>query len=126
MSALRQTIRHGSMLFGSAVLAAAFSLALWKWFPYADFHRTTLEDRFFLWEAVVWLLGLLLIFFGIGAALGTLHLANARMPPMEEVYWSSRTRPRSQERVSIFGVWMVLTGGVLLALAAWARASLLP
>jgi hypothetical protein len=122
----RGMLRFALLLLSSAGVAASVAFALWAWLPYASLERTTPEERFFLWEGITWLFGLLLIFFGSAAALGTLHLINTRVPGMAEVYSHSETRLRSREQFSLTGVWMVSTGLVLLAIATWARASLLP
>ncbi len=119
-------LRAVLILAASAAIAAGVAFALWEYFPYASFHRSTLEERFFLWEGILWMLGLVLICFGIPAALGTRHLLNTRIPSMAEIYSVSHVRPHRQDRFSFVPVWMVLTGIVFLVLATWARGRLLP
>jgi hypothetical protein len=48
-------------------VATALGAAAWHLLPYDALGRETSADRFLLWEAVMWVGGLALLFFGASA-----------------------------------------------------------
>lgn len=104
----------------SAGTAVAFAAAMRATLPYENFGRYTPEAQFFMWEGVVWMLGLALLCWGGAAVFETLHLGR-----MEGTMHGTLQdlRPR-RLRFSPVPWWLLSTGAVLLALAIQARASL--
>jgi hypothetical protein len=61
------------LLIGLCVAAVA-GFAVWHLLPYGALERESAADRFLLWEAVMWMSGLALMFFGASAWFGSTDL----------------------------------------------------
>jgi hypothetical protein len=121
-TARRRVIRVLLYLGSSALAALALAAGLRELLPYERLRSTTPEERFFLWEGVMWMLGLVMLFFGATAGLGALHLGDYRLPSMDE--FLARMRTPGRPRPSLLPWWMVCTGALLILLAVQARARL--
>jgi hypothetical protein len=74
--------------------AVIFSGAAWYLLPYELLERQTPSDRFMLWEGVVWMAGLTLIFFGIAAFFGSTDMFGRTGDP-----YSNRTFDHDTNRI---------------------------
>lgn len=118
----RRAVRVLLYLGSSALAAFVLAAGLRELLPYARLRSTTPEERFFLWEGVMWMLGLVLVCFGATAGLGALHLGDYRLPGMDE--FLARMRDPARPRPSLLPWWVVCTGVLLILLAVHARARL--
>jgi hypothetical protein len=113
------------LFLGSSALAAfALSMGLRELLPYERLERTTAEERFLLWEAVLWMLGLAMVFLGGAGAMGTMHLLPLWRPTFEEIRSFAHDLRPPAYRFSLAPWWVLSTGAVLLAIALQARARL--
>lgn len=114
-------------------VAGALALVAWHFLPYETLERQTPEERFALWESVMWMSGLALGFFGLAALFGSTDLyASSGSPYLNRS--ADHIRIRVQEGIRgrmLFSdlpavPWfMMQTGGVVLLVAIAARAFLL-
>jgi hypothetical protein len=118
----RHLVRALLYLGSSALAALAIAFGLRELLPYERLRSTTPEERFFLWEGVMWMLGLVMLCFGVTAGLGALHLGDYRLPSMDE--FLARMRSPERPRPSAVPWWMACTGALLILLAVHARARL--
>ena len=113
-------LRGATFLASSVLVAVTLAATLRALLPYENLRRYTPEARFFLWEGAVWMLGLVLVFWGASAALETLRLGRME-GTVDGALEGLRPRPF---RVSPVPWWMISTGAVLVAVAIQARAAL--
>lgn len=121
----RRRILKAVLFFGSSALVA-FGLAagLREYLPYEGLRRFTEEERFMAWEGALWMLGLVMVFFGGAGAIGTLHLLRLGFPAPEEIRNFARDMRPPKPAFSLGPYWMISTGALLLAIAIVARAQL--
>jgi CDP-diglyceride synthetase len=62
----------------AVVIAALAALLSWRLIPYEALRAEDPARRFFVWEAVMWMFGLVSILFGVGALLETLDTSALR------------------------------------------------
>lgn len=124
MVLLRRTGLVLLFFVSSVLVAAALAYGFQEFFPYEFVRRTSPEQRFLVWEGLLWMSGLVLILFGFGAALGSLHLLNQRMPGLDEIHSFARSIHERRFQFSLLPWWMLCTGAILLSLAIHARAQL--
>ena len=116
------------MLVLAAAAAAVIAYAVWMLFPYHLFGAEAPADAFFLWEAMMWLIGLTLSLFGLASLLGgsfTPHTMRDHFSHTRDVL-----RDAADARREMLGgwspgrLWPLFTGIALIAIAAVARFSL--
>jgi hypothetical protein len=122
---LVRTILLVLLFLGTGALAAfGVSIGLRAFLPYESLGRSTAEERFLLWEGVMWMLGLAMVFFGGAGAFGTLHLIPLWRPSFDEIRSFAHDLAPKPYRGSLAPWWVLVTGAVLLVLAVHARAQL--
>lgn len=112
-------------LSSAAGFAAATSYLAWIGIPYQKLERYTPEQEFLVWEGVVWLIALLLMFFGSSVIFERAgwHVGDSfrelRRRLMEGTE-SGLLRPE------VVPWWMLAASGVLMVIGSIARATFAP
>jgi hypothetical protein len=71
----RSTVTSLTAFVASAALVATGIASLaWRYLPYTRLERFSADERFLLWEGVVWLFALLFTFLGLASILEVLGL----------------------------------------------------
>lgn len=112
-------------LSSAAGFAAATSYLAWIGIPYQKLERYTREQEFIVWEGVVWLIALLLIFLGSSII-------------VERAGWRIGSSFRELRRRLLEGTqsallhpevlpwWMLTAGGIFMVIGSVARATIAP
>jgi len=129
----RNTLRGSAVrvVAAAVVIAALVALLSWRLIPSEALRAEDPARRFFVWEAVMWMFGLVSILFGLGALLERLDassLRNAlrlRLPTRGGSTAADRVRRgrgRQFEHLALAPWTMIATGLALVTIAAVMRA----
>jgi heme/copper-type cytochrome/quinol oxidase subunit 2 len=111
------------LFLGSCVLFAGSLAALsWTYLPYDLLERYTPEERFLVWEGVVWLFALLFTFMGVSAILEVAGL-RVREAGAELVHRLRSFHGGSvlENGPAIAPWWMLTCGSLLMVIGTAAR-----